>query len=261
MTSSDELLKAPRTISKWSFECLVLVTIVLLSLADVFAALAVGRALGLPIEGALLSGLIALNVVLARFAVDGVLKRFGLSRSGKTVERRGRTVAIPEGNVGDDEVVEVSLPRSLARFVIWGCPLASVLGAAAGTLMLASDPWLAVPSYLLSGYFGLCAIHNWGDRKPQAWADQHGVTGYPSGLHLHRRFVPWSDVATCEIETFYGTFGNPVLVRPILKGCNGESLLALSLLNTKLEDQERLVNYIKAKLPKPKPTPEDEFWE
>ena len=37
--------------------------------------------------------------------------------------------------------------------------------------------------------------------------------------------------------------------------------MGLHLLYTKMEDQERLVNYIKAKLPKPKPMSEDDFWE
>ena len=110
-------------------------------------------------------------------------------------------------------------------------------------------------AYALVGFFGLGAGYclyegRWG--KPQAWADGSGITGYPVGFHFRRRFVPWSDVATCEIETYYDTFGKPVIVKPILKGWNGEPLLALNLLYTKWEDQERLVKFIKAKLPKPK---------
>jgi hypothetical protein len=66
-----------------------------------------------------------------------------------------------------------------------------------------------------------------------------------------------TDVATCEIETHYDTFGNPLIIRPILKGNDDETLLVLNLLCTKIEDQERLVKYIKAKLPKPK----DDLWE
>jgi hypothetical protein len=252
MTSGDGMESEPRTISKWTFECLVLATVVLLAFTETFAALVVGRALRLRIEGGYIGGLTVLNLVLARLAVDGILKRFGLSRSGKTLEVRGRTQVSPEGSVGDDEVVEVYLPRSFARFVVWGCPVACVFFAAAGTLTLDSDPWMVGLSYLLSGFFGMCAINNWWDRRPQAWADRDGITSYPSGYHPYRRFVPWSAVATCEIETFYNTFGEPVLVRPILKGWDGESLMALYLLYTKMEDQERLVKYIKAKLPKPK---------
>jgi hypothetical protein len=64
-------------------------------------------------------------------------------------------------------------------------------------------------------------------------------------------------VATCEIETYFDTFGKPIIIRPVLKGCDGEALLTLNLLYTKIEDQERLVKYIKARLPKPN----DDFWE
>jgi hypothetical protein len=46
-------------------------------------------------------------------------------------------------------------------------------------------------------------------------------------------------------------------MRPILKGWDDEPLIALNLLYTKVEDQERLVKYIKAKLPKPK----GDLWE
>jgi hypothetical protein len=84
-----------------------------------------------------------------------------------------------------------------------------------------------------------------------------GVTGYPVGFHARRRSVPWSALATCEIETYFDTFGKPIIIRPVLKGCDGEALLTLNLLYTKMEDQERLVKYIKAKLPKPN----DDFWE
>ena len=59
-------------------------------------------------------------------------------------------------------------------------------------------------------------------------------------------------MATCEIETYFDTFGRPVFTRPTLKGWGGEALLSLNLLGVKMEDQERLVKYIKAKLPKPK---------
>ena len=111
----------------------------------------------------------------------------------------------------------------------------------------------------ITGYFAIafCALGAgycfyesvWG--KPQAWADATGITGYPLGLHLRRKFVPWSEVATCEIETYFDTFGNPILNRPILKGRDGEALITLNLQFTKVEDQARLMKYLKARLPKP----------
>jgi hypothetical protein len=90
-----------------------------------------------------------------------------------------------------------------------------------------------------------------------SWPAPSGVTGYPVGFHARRRSVPWSALATCEIETYFDTFGKPIIIRPVLTGCDDEALLTLNLLYTKMEDQERLVKDIKAKLPKPN----DDFWE
>ena len=72
---------------------------------------------------------------------------------------------------------------------------------------------------------------------------------------MRRKFVPWSDVQTCEIQTFYDPFGKPFLLRPILRGHNGEILMVLNLMQTKMNDQERIVKYVRAKLPKPQADP------
>ena len=203
-----------------------------------------------------------MNIILARIVADGVLKRFGLSRSGKTLEVRGRTTAIPEGEIADDEVVEVRCSTSLTA---WAWVGVMCLGfALIGALVVAFAPLDQTEGlgwgYAIIAVFGLvvggCLYESqWG--KPQAWADGAGITGYPVGHHVRRKFVPWSSVATCEIETCFDTFGEAAIVRPILIGGDGETLLMLNLLFTKVEDQERLVKYIKAKLPKPKV----DFWE
>src|SRR5262245_58878822 len=114
----------------------------------------------------------------------------------------------------------------------------------------------ACPVRAGSSYIDLFYERWWG--RPQAWADSSGVTGYPVGLHVRRRFVPWSDLATCEIEPCHDTFPKPMIVRPVLKGWHGEVLMTLNLLHTKPEDQGRLVKYIEAKLPKPK---YDDLWD
>ena len=246
----------PRTVSKGTFDGLTWILLFVLTVSECLLVAVGCRTLGLRFDGGWVGGFFVLNWVLVRIAVDGILKRLGLSRSGKTVEVRGRTAALPEGDVTDDEVVEVHCPKSFIRFVFWGCLLGGGLFALLLTFMPRSETWTVGLGYVLIGFFGLGAINIWWDRKPQAWADRDGITGYPNGYHLRRRFVPWSDVAACEIETFCNTFGKPVLIRPILKGWNGESLLALNLLSTKMKDQERLVRFIKAKLPKTK----DDFW-
>jgi hypothetical protein len=193
------------------------------------------------------------NIILSRIAVDGILKLLGMSRSGKTVDIRGRAAAIPEGNVADDDVAEVHCPESLIRGLIIIC-VVCCLGVALMLTLIPHSQMKGVGSaYVLIAISGSGAFYFWWQKvKPIAWADREGITGYPVGFHVVRRFVPWSEVAACEIETFHDTFGKPVVVRPILKDRDGRALMALNLLLTRFEDQERLVKYIKAKLPKPK---------
>jgi len=120
MDSEEATLKEPRVISKAAFEILVVLTFILLTILEIAAVLALNRALGHRLAGGTVGAfLVAPSVIVSRLAVDRVLKRFGLSRSGKTMERRGRTVATAEGEVDDDEVVEVRLPKSLLRFLFW----------------------------------------------------------------------------------------------------------------------------------------------
>ena len=71
-----------------------------------------------------------------------------------------------------------------------------------------------------------------------------------SASFLIRLFVPWSDMGEVQIVTAYDTFGKPVFMMPSLKGWNDEALIAMDFQYTKVEDQERLVRYIKAKLPR-----------
>jgi len=255
MTWDEETASEPRTVSKAAFEGLVFVTIILLSITETVAALAVGRALGFRIEGGWIGGLSVLNIVLARLAVDGIFKRFGLSRSGKTLEIRGKTVAFPEGEVADGETVEVRCPSSLITglgvMCLAICLIIALVLAVADHGRMKGVGW----AYALVVFFGLGAIYcsyerRWG--KPQAWADSSGIWALPVGFHMRARFVPWSQVATCEIETYHDTFGKPVIVRPILKGADGKPLLTPNLLYTRFEDQERLIKYIRARLPKPK---------
>ena len=253
--SLDEAVERyPRTVSKAAFGCLSWTLCFLIIAVEFAVALAVSKGFGLRLDGGWIGGLALPIFILSKVAADGILKLMGLSRSGKTVEARGRTVVLAAGEAGDDEVVEVRCPSSL----ITGLGMAFLTCCLLIVLVLVVIPHDQMEgvgwAYALIGFFGLGAGYflyegRWG--KPQAWADASGITGYPVGFHFRRRCIPWSDVATCGIETHYDTFGKPVIIMPILKGWNDEPLITLNLQYTKLEDQERLVKYIKAKLPKP----------
>ena len=192
----------------------------------------------------------ALNLFLSSRGADLILKWFGLSRSGTTREVWGRAVAISDGEVADKEVIEVRIapPITTALLVLW----------VAGNLLLAFGPY---PLMSRSDWFldlnasfglgvGLCFFRRQLGR-PLTWADASGIMGYPGGFHLRRRFVPWSRIETCEIATHHDLFGKPSLIRPSFEGREGESLMTLDLRFTRMHDQVRLTNYIKARLPKP----------
>lgn len=206
--STGEGEKEARTISKWMFHCLVFGVMTALFVTEMIAVIALVRIWGLRIESYLLGGLAMVSVPAAYLIVDRLLlKPLGYSKSGKTLEVRSPTQLIAEGELGDDEVVELHLAQ--------------------GALI----------------ELGLASL---------ARADASGITGHGAGFDPRRKFVPWSKVATCEVETYHDSFGAPAFIRPIFKGSNGETLLVLDLSLTNIKDQQRLVNYIKAKLPKPK---------
>jgi hypothetical protein len=260
--ADDATEQRPKTVSKAAFACMSWTLFILIVITESACTMFLTRRLGVRLDSSWLGGLGMLNLILAKVATDGILKLMGLSRSGKTFEARGRTVAFSEGEVADDEVVELRYPSSFITGLGVAC-LAFCLVMAVLLITVPHDKMKGVGwAYFIIGFFGLGAgycfyARLWG--KPHARADSTGITGIPVGFHLSLRFVSWSDVATCEIETYYDTFGKPVIIKPTLKGYNDENLMALNLMYTKMDDQERLVKYIKAKLPKPKP--KDDLWE
>lgn len=246
----------PKTVSKTAFACLSWSLFFVIFFAQLGISVALSRGFGIHVPEGWIGGLGVLHLFLARLAADAILKTMGLSRSGRTVEARGRTVALAEGDVDDDDVIEVRCPAPFLTQLGVMCLVCCLLLVGLFVviphdLMRGTVGWF----YVLIGFFALetvyCFYQRWWG-APQARADASGVRGAPVGFHLRTRFVPWSDVATCEIETYHNTFGKPIIIRPILKGWDGAALLALDLRYTKLEDQERLVKYIRARLPKPK---------
>jgi hypothetical protein len=241
---------------KWAFRCLVFGVAIGLSVTEMFAVLALNRAFGIRIGRYLIGGSTYLNLIVAYLIVDRLLLMpLGYSRSGKTVEVRARTQLIAEGEVDDDEVVEVHCaPSVLVGFGVMF--LAFALGIALIVVLTPPDKINGIEAaYGLiagCGLVGASCLAAWRWAKPRAWANATGITGRPFRFDARRRFVPWSKVATCEIETYYDPLGAPAFIRPTLKGSDGETLLLLDLTATNISDQQRLVEYIKAKLPKPK---------
>ena len=241
----------PRTVSKATFACLKFSLMILFALAANLAVICLSRTWGFRFQPGWMGGLVVLYIVLSHIAADKILKRFGLSQSGRAVEVRTRAPFALEDAVPLGDVAEARLSSGMITFLLIGSPVMGLFFLASPLVMGEEEGVIRWLGLGMGAFFLVCFVHLLRDRKtPQARADSEGVTGYPSPRAIRRKFVPWSDVLTCEIQTFYDTFGNPVLLRPILRGHNGETLMELNLLQTPMAEQERLVKFIKAKLPK-----------
>jgi hypothetical protein len=62
--------------------------------------------------------------------------------------------------------------------------------------------------------------------------------------------VHWSQIKACQIVTYYNRWGKPIVTLPVFKDLLGKELLSLDLLAIKMADQERLVKFIKTRLPR-----------
>ncbi|WP_422931742.1 hypothetical protein [Singulisphaera sp. PoT] len=223
-----------------------------LILIEVFAVGPIARSLGFRDKGDWPARLWMLNLAIAGGLTERIFKWMGHSQSGKVVEERKPTSLTPEGDVGDDEVAEVYLPRSQFMCLVIVC-LFFCIPCYYATLdrpnLMAAEFWIATS---LGVSLMLCAVFFsypvW-RKVPRARADSNGIS-YTSWWPFPRKFVPWSSVATCEITNHYNTFGDHFRTQLFLKGFDGQTLLKQDIAHCKPEDQERLVAYIRAKLPK-----------
>lgn len=203
-----------------------------------------------------MSGLTIVFIFLGHFAADKILKLYGLSRSGVVIETRSRYPFNADGDDALDEVVEVRMSSGVFIFLVIGC---FVMG-----LFLLASPWvmsketgvmrwlgMGMGIFLLIGF----VYYLWYRKTPLARVDTEGVTSYRNANAMRQVFVPWSDVQTCEFQTMYDTFGKPILIKPVLRGRNGEKLMEINLLHAPMAQQEKLAKFIKMRLPKPQVDP------
>ncbi|AMV37765.1 hypothetical protein [Planctomyces sp. SH-PL62] len=239
----------PRTVSKTTFGCLSLLISLVLCFAVCFGTMYIAWIWRISFEPGVLGGLSVLYLALSRVAADTILRRFGLSRSGMAVEIHGRP---PFGAYDDgppEDVAEAHVPRGLVAFILIGAPIMGLFFLAS-SWVFERNAWMWWLVIGMGCFFLVIFVVNLLDLgKPQARVDLDGVTGYPSHRAMVRRFVPWIDVFSCEVQTIYDTFGKPVLLRPILKGRDGETLMKLALQYTPMVEQDRIVKAIKARLP------------
>lgn len=249
-------MNEPKTVSKETFGCLRFSLMILFAVAANVVAACLSVAFGFRFEGGWLSGLAIVYLTLSHVAADKILKWFGLSRSGVAVEVRSRSSWESQDDAPIGDVAEARISGGTKAFVLITTPIMGMFFLAAPLYLEEKHGvmrWLGpvMGVLFLTGF----AYWLWDWNSPQARADAEGITGYPSHRAIRRVFVPWSDVLTCEIQTIYDTFGQATLLVPILRGHNGETLMRLNLLYTPMVEQDRIVKFIKSKLPKPQVDP------
>ena len=113
----------PSRILKAGFHSLAIIIGIVIGLVEAVLLLILLPRLGVPRENVhgIAGGFALANILLARLCADRVLKWFGQSRSGRFRETQTKMLAKSEGFVADDEVVEVSLPRTVVWTLIGMC--------------------------------------------------------------------------------------------------------------------------------------------
>ncbi|QEH35410.1 hypothetical protein OJF2_39620 [Aquisphaera giovannonii] len=235
--------------------CLVMLIMIPLGIVEMVVLLALDHRLGLGHRrdvGRFVGGGAIGNMMLAKWIADRILTRQGLSRSGKTVVtwHRADPGAGPDGD--DEERVVVHARRGVLLACGLGCLGFSL--ALVAFLLLDSDIKEYRPFAVVGlGLFGAGTVGCFYDlarRVPQAWADASGVTGYPLRFGFRRRFVPWSSIESCDVETRHDIQGKPSVVLLTLKGAAGKRLLTMAF-GGLTEDPAPLIKAIRAHLPKP----------
>lgn len=240
----------PNIVLRLAFVGLVIVGTIALTQLDMVLAHVIATRLGQPFIdfGAFKIQLGASNLVLVFIGAVRIFKWLGYSRSGKTRETQSRMLAKSEGYIENGEVIEIRGPESVTRQALLLWLFAWLLFAFA--LFLAHGSMMVIIALILGmlGTFRLWLSYI--SNGYQVRADSQGILGLPVGFHFRRRYVPWSDIESCEIVTYYNTFGDPTRILPIFKDRLGTKVLSLDLSLVMPSDRDRLVKYIKAKLPK-----------
>lgn len=193
----------------------------------------------------------ALSIILAWPLTNALLKHQGRSAGGWTTEVRERIVRLPEDVVGPDEVIVHSASRS--ELYINTATLLILVPLATGLGWPCSDRGLidGLPFVAFDGLAGAFLLSAWWNRdRPWLRADAHGLLASCGRLGLRRRFVEWEDVRACELTTIYAPWGEVAGYRTRLLGETGEILLDNRLAGVPRAERERVVKYIRAKLPK-----------
>jgi hypothetical protein len=192
---------------------------------------------------------VVLEAMSACLVVDWIFKRFGHSSSGKVVEIRGPTRPQPAAGGGKSDVLELPCATPVAQYTAY-CLGVFCLGTAAAPIIVllgSSRDGAAIFGGMspLAVLAGLCLCRFRGPYVVRV--DPSGVTGPPYWAPFRRKYVPWSEVVTCDIVTYYTAFGRRWLIVPVFRDGQGRSRLSLGMFPLSPTDLDRLLVYIRSK--------------
>jgi hypothetical protein len=197
--------------------------------------------------------LLFINGNLCRELTERIFKGIVWSRSSQSFEAPSEIGAGFAGCGEEAEHFEVS-DRELARAftVCMAIPWLMIVAT-----MIAAPPteWdrdARVGLFVLFTLgLGLAALMMcFGPARILLSGNSEGVFGQVVGFPRNEKRVPWSQIKTCEIVTYHNRSGKPILIQPDFKDVLGKQLLSLDLLRFNMPDQERLMKFIKTRLPK-----------
>ncbi len=188
---------------------------------------------------------------------NGIYRLLGLSLASRMVESRARVNLSDVEISGIPEVVEIDTPSPLKVLIIVIPPmlmLFSLLMCCGGPNALASFGGLiGIPLFGVLTLMGFSWL-----TEPQVRATGEGILGTHTTT-LGRRFVPWDEVATCEITRIQDQLGGDRATVVIFKDGGGKVRLNIALKSVPKVQIDGLIKYLRAVLPKAKFDPLDEL--
>jgi len=143
-----------------------------------------------------------------------------------------------------DKVIEVSAPKSQILFY----RVVSIVPLMIFVACLFEPFWyFAIVGIPL---FGFIAVVSWRSDWIEATANGEGVQvktvfGTFSADWGREKFVPWSEIVSCEVITLHNVYEKFIRRYPVLKDAEGRFVFNGSSSKASQEDLDRLINFIR----------------
>jgi hypothetical protein len=189
-------------------------------------------------------GIMLLPIIIVSMLLATTICRWlGISADGKTTEVLQRSSHQPSPDV---EAMELRISRT-----VWSS-LALLMDVFALMVMMAvyflpSVPGTERTGYGIAAFFGLFSLGPW-----YGWLTRNGLVARmdADGIRAEnagpKSFVPWEQIAACEVFRVQDVLGEDAFTRYIFKNTDGKLLLTLGLLFTTKEDRAQFEHAVRA---------------